>query len=143
MKEISAGGIVFYEDQQEISVLLIQDRCNKWTLPKGKQEEGESFPETAIREILEETGITGEIVKPLDKVYYEYYHPNGSKVEKEVHYFLVKAKTNIISVQESEINNAVWIPLNDAWEKQRLGGYDNNIEVMKMALSELGYTQFK
>ncbi|GBF10131.1 NUDIX domain-containing protein [Tepidibacillus infernus] len=142
MKEVSAGGVVFFEADHHIELLLIQDRCQRWTLPKGKQEEGETFAETALREIAEETGIEGTIVKPLDKVYYEYYHPSNGKIEKEVHYYLVKTTSKELKVQVSEINAAEWFSLEEAWERQKISGYDNNLLVIKMALEELGFNQF-
>ncbi|TCS83739.1 NUDIX hydrolase [Tepidibacillus fermentans] len=138
MKEVSAGGVVFFRGETT-QLLMIVDRCHKWTLPKGKVEKGESYSETAIREIQEETGIEGEIVKPLEKVYYEYYHPVHGKVEKEVYYYLVEAKNYLLKVQESEINQAKWLSLEEAWEKQKNSGYDNNLSIMKQALRELGY----
>ncbi|OEF96945.1 NTP pyrophosphohydrolase [Vulcanibacillus modesticaldus] len=142
MKEVSAGGVVYYQENDEIKVLMIEDIYHKWTLPKGKREEGETYKQTAIREILEETGIKGEVVKPLDKVYYEYYHSSFDKVEKEVHYYLVKALSNQIKVQTSEISSARWLSLEDAWEKQKTSGYENNLFVLKKALQELGFNKF-
>lgn len=139
LKEVSAGGVVYYEENNQLSILLIEDRSHKLTLPKGKSEEGETIEETALREIKEETGIEGEIIKPLDKVYYEYYHPIYNKVEKEVHFYLVKALTNEISVQLSEINSAAWYSLEDTWRKQQDLGYENNLNILKMALVELGF----
>ncbi|MFV9511016.1 NUDIX hydrolase [Tepidibacillus sp. LV47] len=142
MKEVSAGGVVFYQGETT-EFLMILDHCHKWTFPKGKVEKGETYQEAAIREIREETGIDGNIIKSLDKVYYEYYHPIHGKVEKEVYYFLVEAKNYHLKVQESEINRAKWVSLQEAWETQKTSGYDNNLSIMKQALKELGYQNFK
>ena len=49
-----AGGVVTDEEGR---VLWIQ-RNDKWDLPKGKLEAGESLEEAAIREVEEETGIS-------------------------------------------------------------------------------------
>lgn len=139
MKEISAGGVVYFKDDEGIKILMIEDKSNRWTLPKGKNEEGETYKETAIREIREETGIIGEIVTSLDNVYYEYYHPIYNKVEKEVYFYLVKATSKEINVQLSEINSAQWLNLDEAWHNQLHYGYDNNHNVIKKALEELGF----
>ena len=56
MVEISAGGLVYRMEKDELQVQMIQDRYGKITLPKGKMEAGETIEETALREILEETG---------------------------------------------------------------------------------------
>lgn len=137
MKETSAGGVIYYQNKDEIEILMIKDRCNKWTFPKGKREEGETFQETALREIFEETGITGEVVKPLDKVYYEYYLQNNDKVEKDVYFYLVHTKSKRINIQTDEINSAKWFGLDEAVEKQKRYGYNNNIDVFKKAIKEL------
>lgn len=139
LKEISAGGVVYNIDNGLIKILMIEDRCNKWTLPKGKNEEGETYEETAVREIFEETGIKGKVIKFLYKVEYEYYHPSINKIEKEVYFYLVKADSDDIQVQFSEINSANWLTLEEVWEKQRTYGYDNNLNVIKQALENFGF----
>ncbi len=71
MKEISAGGVVYRKAGDDLQVQMIQDRYGKITLPKGKMEPGETVEQTALREILEETGIVGRIVKPLETITYQ------------------------------------------------------------------------
>ena len=62
----AAGGVVYKDDS-----LLMIFRNNKWDLPKGKTEKNEQLSETAIREVIEETGIKGiSITKPLDITYH-------------------------------------------------------------------------
>ena len=138
MKEISAGGVVFYEENKNIQLLMIEDKSQKWTLPKGKTENGETYQETALREIYEETGVKGEIVKPLDKINYEYYQSIRDRVDKEVHFYLVRALTKDILVQLVEINNAKWLKPEEVWDKQINKGYPNNTVVIKKAFDVLG-----
>ena len=75
-----AGGIITTPNCD--SVLLVQSYSHKWGFPKGHCEDGESYYETAQREILEETGIhisveelkRSEVYKtPYDYVYYRIY----------------------------------------------------------------------
>lgn len=55
-KPVSAGGgVVFNRDGE----FLVIKRNGVWDLPKGKMEEGEDFETTALREVEEETGLTG------------------------------------------------------------------------------------
>ncbi|GGD26369.1 NUDIX hydrolase [Hyunsoonleella pacifica] len=64
---IAGGGKVYNEKGK---VLFIY-RNGKWDLPKGKIEKKESIEETAIREVEEETGVTGlKITKPLETTYH-------------------------------------------------------------------------
>jgi len=64
---IAAGGKII---NSKSDILFIY-RDNKWDLPKGKSEKNELLSETAIREVIEETGIKGvSIKKPLDITYH-------------------------------------------------------------------------
>lgn len=63
----AAGGLVFKETAKgKLRVLLVhRPRYDDWGLPKGKADKGETSEETAIREVLEETGHHCRIVAPL------------------------------------------------------------------------------
>ncbi|MEK4798346.1 MAG: NUDIX hydrolase [Thermoactinomyces vulgaris] len=137
MKEISAGGVVFREKHGRYEILMIKDRFEHWTLPKGKQEPGETVEETALREIEEETGIKGEILRPLVTVQYTYEHPQHGETDKVVHYFLVKAMDGTESPQLEEIDDVTWLTVKEALSRQALHGYSNNQEVMDQAVDFL------
>lgn len=65
---VIAGGGKVYNAQGKVLFIF---RNGKWDLPKGKIEKKERIEETAIREVEEETGVTGlEIVKPLETTYH-------------------------------------------------------------------------
>jgi 8-oxo-dGTP pyrophosphatase MutT (NUDIX family) len=52
---LAAGGVVVLDG----AVLVVHRlRYDDWSLPKGKLEEGETFEQAALREVLEETGYT-------------------------------------------------------------------------------------
>lgn len=138
MKEISAGGVVYRRVDGRIEVQLIQDRYGKVSLPKGKMEAGETVEQTALREILEETGIGGQIRAPLKVIRYQYSHPNKGTVDKEVHYFLVEATEGSLQAQVEEIRGVAWFSPQEAWNKQKSSGYDNNDDVLGRALVKLG-----
>lgn len=137
MKENSAGGVVFRKENGLVQILMIEDRFGHWTLPKGKQEQGETDEETAIREIREETGIKGRIVQSLVSIQYTYEHQDFGEVEKTVHYFLVEALTGKETPQVEEINGVKWLTLEEARAKQKAFGYGNNEIVMDKAISIL------
>jgi 8-oxo-dGTP pyrophosphatase MutT (NUDIX family) len=139
MKEISAGGVVYRKERDELLFLMIVDRYGKVTLAKGKQEPGETIEETALREVAEETGIRGKLIHHLETVYYEYFHPvTGEKVHKEVHYYLIEAYTSDITVQVEEINAVRWCSPQEAWQLQTQKGYRNNENVLRKALALFG-----
>lgn len=139
MKEISAGGVVYRQQDGEYMLLLIEDRYGKVTLAKGKQELGETIQETALREVLEETGVAGRLGDKLDTIYYEYTHAaTGEVVNKEVHYYLVEAYNTEITVQLEEINDVHWHPASEAWSLQQERGYRNNDSILRLAFEHLG-----
>lgn len=113
---------------------MIEDRYGQWTLPKGKQEPDETVAETALREIREETNIRGEIIKELAKTNYDYDHPKRGRVNKEVHYFLVKYVSGAETPQLEEITRLEWLPVERAQERQRSQGYPNNDHVLDKAI---------
>lgn len=139
MKEISAGGVVFRKEGNETQVQMIQDRYGKITLPKGKMEPGETVEQTALREILEETGIVGAIVEPIETIKYQFTMSGVGLVDKEVHYFLVEATGGTLHAQVEEIRGVEWLHPLEAWHQQTHSGYGNNDSVLKKALHALGY----
>lgn len=68
-----AGGIVFRLDQQEeIEILLVRsshESDQKWGIPKGHLEEGETLEECAVREIFEECGVEAKLLMELTPVF--------------------------------------------------------------------------
>lgn len=75
VREPTAGGIIFRmsADQKDIEILLIQDSKNRWTIPKGHIEPGETAKQTAIREIGEEAGLFHiQALTWLGKIHFKY-----------------------------------------------------------------------
>jgi len=138
MKEISAGGVVYRHVDGKLQIQLIQDRYGKISLPKGKMEPGETVEETALREIAEETGMEGKIIKPIDQIKYKYNHEVHGTVDKEVHYYLVEAVGGKLQAQVEEIRGVEWFDPEEAWRRQRQSGYNNNDRIVAGALKLLG-----
>ncbi|OYD07658.1 deoxyribose-phosphate aldolase [Paludifilum halophilum] len=138
MKEVSAGGVVYRRREGSVEILLIEDRYSRWTLPKGKKEPDETIKETALREILEETGVRGRVESPLETIQYTYFDPDRKDVFKTVHYFLVRAESDEVTPQWAEITSADWFPFREAWKLQCREGYDNNRSVLDNAYRRLG-----
>ena len=83
--KVSAGGGLVLNPKKEILFIY---RAEKWDLPKGRVEAGESIEETAVREVEEECGIYNlKLIKPLLTTYHVYYQ-DGVKL-KETFWFLM------------------------------------------------------
>lgn len=138
--EISAGGVVYRKQGEQLEIQLIRDRFGKVTLAKGKMEAGETVEQTALREIEEETGIVGELQEPLEVIEYEFESPEKGLTTKKVHYFLVQALKGSLQAQVEEIQDVAWFSPREAWKHQQAYGYDNNDIVLRKALHRLGVT---
>ena len=115
-KIIAGGGVVVNEKNQ---VLFIYRR-KKWDLPKGKLDPGEDIKACAIREVMEETGIRNLTIGNLIIVTTHSYEEKGLNMQKETHWFEMKASTidnSILTPQlEEDIEKIEWVSLENLEE---------------------------
>jgi ADP-ribose pyrophosphatase YjhB (NUDIX family) len=137
VREPTAGGIVFRRDAKTkaVEILLIQDAKDRWTIPKGHIEEGESSKETAAREIGEETGLKEmKVLNWLGKINFR-YRRQQSLVLMTTEIFLVKALGDTDDLQpEDWMNGIKWFPANEALEKIE---YDDIGKIILIALKKI------
>ena len=112
-------------------------RPQVWALPKGLIDRGERGPETAVREVFEETGLRARLEGKLGDVRYVYtWH--GERVFKVVSFFLLHATGGRIGElpagMEIEVAEARWLPLADA---PSLLEYKGEREMAQRALESL------
>jgi len=82
---------------------------NLWALPKGHVDPGETPEQTAVREVREETGVTGRVVAPLPGVEYWFVEKGVHRVHKQVDYFLLTYVGGDASDFDSrEVSGAEW-----------------------------------
>lgn len=128
----SAGGVIFRRTGILVQVALIATK-NKtvWTLPKGIIDKNESPEMAAVREIQEETGLTGEIIGPLgEKSYWFYLKDENAKCKKTVSYFLLSFISGDTSNFSWEVDEARWFPIEETPE---LLSYKSDREIMSRA----------
>lgn len=113
VEETSAGGLVLDESQRG-ALIGRQDRRGRmvWSLPKGHIEAGETPEAAAVREIREETGISGAIVAPLGTIDF-WFMADNRRVHKTVHHFLLRAEGGELSSDDAEVDSVEWVPLAD------------------------------
>jgi 8-oxo-dGTP pyrophosphatase MutT (NUDIX family) len=103
----AAGGLVLNE-QNEILFIF---RKKMWDLPKGKLDYDESPEQAAVREVMEECGLSEvKSLKELTKTFHTYTEKNKF-ILKKTHWFLMSASSNEkLTPQSGEyIEQAVWM----------------------------------
>lgn len=137
VREPTAGGIVYRPapgDPKTVEILLIQDSKQRWTIPKGHIEEGETPRQAAEREIREETGLQKMTVQDwLGKINFRYRRVN-SLVLMTTEIFLVKALSGDEVKPEEWMTSLAWLPANDALEKIE---YDDIGKLILLALKKI------
>lgn len=124
---VAAGVVLWRRDGGTVRVLLVRrDTHGDWSLPKGKVDPGETIPEAAVRETLEETGYGVWLGVPLGVS--EYAMPSGR--DKVVHYWAARVDSSrepLPFIPNEEIAEIAWAELSPA--RQRLT-YDRDREVL-------------
>jgi 8-oxo-dGTP diphosphatase len=128
-RETSAGGVVFRDG----TVLILQTLHDEWVLPKGKIEAGESGAETAIREVLEETGIYAEALEPLGVTQYQFRAHSGVRINKVVHWLLMEYRSGTIQVEKIFQDGHFVAPA----QALRLLSHSNDREIVEEAIERM------
>ena len=159
VREFSAGGVVLRKMRGRWYLAVIEPhmdrprrniklRKSKRTptdaeliaLPKGSIDEGEKPEQTALREVREETGVRADMVSKLADIKYVYVRNWGdhAKVFKIVSFYLLLYQSgrlgNIAPAMRVEVQNAFWLPLEEATAKL---SYKGEREVARRALAYL------
>lgn len=118
-----AGGGLVYNKKGEVLFIF---RNGKWDLPKGGIEKGEEIEETALREVEEETGVSGlKITQKLQKTYHVFKR-NGNYKLKITHWYEMRTNfTGELLPQENEgIEKVAWLKPADIKEALK-NSYEN------------------
>ena len=130
--ESSCGAVVFRNDATEKKFLLIRNkRSAHWGFPKGHIEPSENNEQTAIREVLEETGINIRVLPNFKKC--SEYTIQG-RIEKSVSIFLAETDDVEYTIQPEEIEECGWFSYYDALKTLN---YDNDKRILEQAKQDL------
>jgi len=106
----AAGGILWKKegDQKKLAVVH-RKRYKDWSLPKGKVDKKETWKETALREVLEETGYEAKIKKYAGSI--SYLLEGKPKV---VLFWHMKIKSEKKSKMNGEVDQVRWVTVEEA-----------------------------
>ncbi|HBU27939.1 TPA: hypothetical protein DEB00_02370 [Candidatus Uhrbacteria bacterium] len=108
-----AGAVVLSHKDPTNIVLLYRGHLLDWSFPKGHVEPGESFAQTAAREVQEETGLIVTIDREIGST--QYTHPNGEQIR--VHMFLARSQDDTTFKKEHMGDQVIWIPLDQVCDR--------------------------
>ncbi|MGE3855988.1 MAG: NUDIX hydrolase [Dehalococcoidia bacterium] len=132
---VSAGGIVFRRAEEGIEIVLVGRVAERlWALPKGTPDAGETLEETALREVREETGLEVRIVDTVGQVEYWYTAPDGERVQKTVHYYLMEPTGGDTAQHDHEFDLVEWRHLAEA---ERLLTHKNQLPMLHRAWEQI------
>jgi len=158
VREFSAGGVVLRKMRGRWFLAVIEPHMERpkksaksanpsrksptdlVALPKGAIDKGEKPPQTALREVKEETGVQAALIGKLADIKYYYVRNWGdhARVFKIVSFYLLLYRSgrlgNISPEMRIEVHKAFWLPLHDA---PKVLSYEGEREVVQRALEYL------
>ena len=108
-REKSCGAVVY--NPKKHSFLIIKMLNGNWGFPKGHTEDQETDIQTAIREVMEETGINIEILDGFKKSIKYIPFP---EVLKEVIFFIGITEEEKVTIDKDEIEDYMWCSYEEA-----------------------------
>jgi 8-oxo-dGTP diphosphatase len=110
---VAAGAVVVRRTNGGEVLVVHRPKYDDWAWPKGKQDPGEHVTATAVREVLEETGVEIRLGRPLPR---QLYLVSGGRA-KHVHYWtgLAMGDTDVSAyAANSEIDQVAWVGFDKA-----------------------------
>ena len=126
----AAGGILWKKTasgKQKIAIIH-RNRYNDWSLPKGKREPGETWQETALREVREEIGCQAQLGEFIGSTTYT-LNENGAP--KVVLFWQMTAPQNCEFQPNDEVDRAKWVSPKKAL---RLLSYKDERRIVRKAM---------
>lgn len=133
---VSAGGVVWRRDAGGFVEVVVgfQARDRRWALPKGTPDPGETLEATALREVMEETGLEVALGEKVGVIEY-WFSADGRRYHKRVHHWLMTAEGGDFADRDHEFDEVAWIPANEALAQIT---FDTERSILERALAALG-----
>jgi 8-oxo-dGTP pyrophosphatase MutT (NUDIX family) len=117
LREKSCGAAIFIKKDDETKYLLLNYAAGHWDFVKGNVEPNESEQQTVVRELQEETGITGaQFIDGFREAITYFYRRQGLTIHKEVVFFLMEVYTDKVELSFEHVGY-VWLDYQHALER--------------------------
>ena len=132
-RAVSAGGVVYRQTDTGVQIAL----CGRhdpptWNLPKGTPDEGETLEQTALREVLEETGLYAKLGNSLGEISYWFdWTEEDVRFHKTVYFYLMEKQSGCIEFHDDEFDEVQWFLAEDAIKALTFG---NEVKIVRRAL---------
>ncbi len=148
-RQISSGGVMSRITDGGIDVALVAVNPIKkkfsnglknksvWCLPKGIIEKNENSQITAVREVKEETGLSGEIINEIGEISYWYFRKEENvRFHKTVLFYLMTYKEGSTDQHDQEVDDAQWFTIDEAINKLAYKGEKEILQKAKEMIKE-------
>jgi ADP-ribose pyrophosphatase YjhB (NUDIX family) len=139
VREPTAGAVIYRVKDGKLEILMIQDAYDRWTVPKGHIEPGETAQETAIREVAEEAGVKNvEPICWLGKIHFN-YRREETLVMMTTQIYLFKALGDTDDIQKEEWMKGIdWFAYKKALKLAEYGDIQKLMALGKRRLEQRG-----
>jgi 8-oxo-dGTP pyrophosphatase MutT (NUDIX family) len=136
VREPTAGGVIFRRnDKGDVEFLLYQDARDRWTIPKGHVEPGETTQEAAKREVSEESGLKNiAMCGWLGKVNFRYRRIDKLVLISQQVYLVKALDPNEKPKKEEWMNGLKWFSFHDALDAVE---YEDIGKLMMLAMKRI------
>lgn len=129
----SGGAVIMFRDGAPFVAMIATRGRTRWGLPKGAVSQGETSEAAALREVLEETGLEADIVRPLDTIEY-FFRAGDTLIKKRVDFYLMLHTGGNLTPQLSEVDDVEWVPLSEGIER---ASFESERKLLESASQEI------
>jgi 8-oxo-dGTP pyrophosphatase MutT (NUDIX family) len=94
---------------EDLFLAIKPSHRDRWQLPKGTIDPGETSEQAAVREVREEGGVSARVLAPLDPIRF-FYQMHGKRFTKTVDFFLMEYQGGDPADHDHEVQEARWFP---------------------------------